>query len=197
MTEMTAEQVTEAQEAEEAQAPKSAEEKPEEVREEAPEEVEELEALRQRLAEAESKVEEYLDQWRRAAADLANYRKRVEKEQAEFSKYANAVLITKLLPILDDFQRAFQTVPDSLRTLTWIDGIVLIERKMQAILEQEGLTPIEAVGKPFDPLIHEAVIFEETADHEDGQVIAELQKGYKLHDRVLRPTLVKVAKKPT
>ncbi|MFQ6057932.1 MAG: nucleotide exchange factor GrpE [Anaerolineae bacterium] len=194
---MTAEQVTEAQEAEEAQAPKSAEEKPEEVREEAPEEVEELEALRQRLAEAESKVEEYLDQWRRAAADLANYRKRVEKEQAEFSKYANAVLITKLLPILDDFQRAFQTVPDSLRTLTWIDGIVLIERKMQAILEQEGLTPIEAVGKPFDPLIHEAVIFEETADHEDGQVIAELQKGYKLHDRVLRPTLVKVAKKPT
>jgi molecular chaperone GrpE len=168
----------------------------EEKGEEAAEEVRELEALRQHLAEAEEKVEEYLDQWRRAAADLANYRKRVEKEQAEFSKYANAVLITKILPLLDDFQRAFQTVPDNLRGLTWIDGIVLIERKLQAILEQEGLTPIKALGKPFDPLLHEAVMYEETADYEDGQVMAELQKGYKLHDRVLRPTLVRVAKKP-
>lgn len=174
---------------EEAPTPEAVEEKGEEA-------IEELEALRQRLAEAEKKVEEYLDQWRRAAADLANYRKRVEKEQAELSKYANAVLITRILPILDDFQRAFQTIPDSLRGLTWIDGIVLIERKLQAILEQEGLTPIEAVGQPFDPLFHEAVLYEETTDHEDGQVIAELQKGYKLHDRVLRPALVKVAKAP-
>jgi molecular chaperone GrpE len=168
----------------------------EEKGEEAVEGLGELEALRQRLAEAEEKVEEYLDQWRRAAADLANYRKRVEKEQAEFSRYANAALITRILPLLDDFQRAFQTVPDNLRSLTWIDGIVLIERKLQAILEQEGLTPIEALGKPFDPLLHEAVMYEETAGYEDGQVIAELQKGYKLHERVLRPTLVRVAKAP-
>jgi molecular chaperone GrpE len=164
--------------------------------EEEREEIGEVETMRQRLAEAEKKAEEYLDQWRRAAADLSNYRKRVEKEQADVFRYANAALITRVLPILDDFQRAFQTIPGNLRGLTWIEGIALIGRKLQAILEQEGLTPIEAEGKPFDPLLHEAITYEEGAGYEDGQVIGEVQKGYKLGDRVLRPALVRVAKAP-
>lgn len=159
------------------------------------EELDELAALQQKLNEAESKAEEYLDQWKRAAADFANYRKRVEKEQDELYQYANAGLITRILTVLDDFERAFQTMPDNLAHLTWVEGIMLIDRKLRAILEQEGVQPIEAMGKPFDPLYHEAVMHEETADHEDGQVIAELQRGYRLHDRVLRPTLVKVAKR--
>lgn len=141
------------------------------------------------------KAAEYLDNWRRAAADFSNYRKRIEKDNAEFTKFANTTLITRLLPILDDFERAFQTVPDNLRALTWVDGVFLIARKMAAILEAEGLKPIEALNQPFDPRLHEAVIHEETDQHEDGIVIAELQKGYKLNDRVIRPTLVKVAKK--
>ncbi len=158
----------------------------------------EMEAtLRQELAAAQAKANEYLDGWQRARAELSNYRKRVEREQAEFGKYANAALIARLLPILDDLQRAFQTLPADLRGLTWIEGIALIERKLNAILESEGLAPIEAVGQPFDPTIHQAVMQEETDQHEEGTVIAEFQKGYKLNDRVLRPSYVKVAKKPT
>jgi molecular chaperone GrpE len=153
------------------------------------------EALKQQLEQEQAKAAEYLDNWRRAAADLANYRKRMERESSEITRAANADLIRRLLPILDDFDRAFQTVPADLRDLTWVDGIMLIFRKMQAILELEGLKPIEALGKPFDPHLHEAVVHEETDKYEDGLVIGELQKGYMLNDRVLRPTLVKVAKK--
>lgn len=151
--------------------------------------------LKKLLQQERDKAAEYLDNWRRAAADFSNYKKRIEKDNAEFTKFANTTLITRLLPILDDFERAFQTVPDNLRALTWVDGIFLIARKMTAILETEGLKPIEALNQPFDPRLHEAVIHEETDQHEDGIVIAELQKGYKLNDRVIRPTLVKVAKK--
>ena len=151
--------------------------------------------LKKLLEQERAKSEEYLDNWRRAAADFSNYKKRAEKDASEMSKFMNASLISRLLPILDDFDRAQQTVPQNLRDLTWIDGVMLIARKMSMILEAEGLKPIEALNKPFDPNMHEAVIHEETDQHEDGTVIAELQKGYKLNDRVLRPTMVKVAKK--
>jgi molecular chaperone GrpE len=151
--------------------------------------------LKKLLSQERDKSAEYLDNWRRAAADLSNYRKRAEKDASEMTKFANSMLIARLLPVLDDFERAFQTIPDNLRGLTWIHGIMLIAQKMGALLEQEGLKPIEALNKPFDPNVHEAVIHEETDKHEDGIVIAELQRGYKLNDRVLRPTMVKVAKK--
>lgn len=152
-------------------------------------------ALKKQLEEERAKSAEYLDNWRRAAADFSNYKKRTDKDAGEMTKFANSVLIARLLPVLDDFDRALQTIPDNLRELTWIDGIMLIARKMGAVLEAEGLKPIEAVNKPFDPNLHEAVIHEETDQHEEGTVVAELQKGYKLNDRVLRPTMVKVAKK--
>ena len=151
--------------------------------------------LKKLLLQERDKSAEYLDNWRRAAADFSNYKKRAEKDNAEFTKYANVTLIARLLPVLDDFDRAFQTIPDNLRALTWVDGIVLIARKMAAMLEAEGLKPIDALNKPFDPNVHEAVIHEESDKHEEGTVMAELQKGYKLNDRVIRPTMVKVAKK--
>lgn len=151
--------------------------------------------LKELLEKERVKSAEYLDSWRRAAADFSNYRKRAEKDSGEFTKFSNMLLITRLLPVLDDFERALQTLPEKLRDLTWIDGIMLIARKMRAVLEAEGVKPIEAEGKPFDPNFHEAVIHEESDKHEDGIVISELQKGYMLHDKVLRPTLVKVAKK--
>jgi molecular chaperone GrpE len=169
------------------------EEKQEETKPiETPDDVAELRKL---LEEERAKSAEYLDSWRRAAADLSNYKKRTEKDASDLSKFANSLLIARLLPILDDFDRAGQTIPDNLRGLTWIDGVMLIARKMGATLEAEGLKPIEALNKPFDPNLHEAVIHEETDQHEDGMVIAELQRGYKLNERVLRPTMVKVAKK--
>lgn len=151
--------------------------------------------LKKLVEQERLKAAEYLDNWRRAAADFSNYKKRAEKDASEMSKFFNATLIARLLPVLDDFDRAAQTIPDNLRDLTWIDGVMLIARKLQMILEAEGLKPIDALNKPFDPNVHEAVIHEETDQHEDGIVIAELQKGYTLNDRVLRPTMVKVAKK--
>lgn len=151
--------------------------------------------LKQLLEQERAKSAEYIDNWRRAAADFSNYRKRAEKDSSELTKFSNMLLISRLLPVLDDFERALQTLPEKLRDLTWIDGIMLIARKMRAVLEAEGVKPIEAEGKPFDPNIHEAVIHEESDKHEEGIVISELQKGYMIHDKVLRPTLVKVAKK--
>ena len=167
-----------------------------EGKEEQPSELPDDPAALKKLLEAErAKSAEYLDSWRRAAADLSNYKKRVEKDTGEMTRFANSMLIARLLPVLDDFDRAFATIPDNLRGLTWIDGVLLIARKMGAVLESEGLKPIEALHKPFDPNLHEAVIHEETDQHEEGTVMSELQKGYKLNDRVLRPTMVKVAKK--
>ncbi len=165
----------------------------EEITEEV-EEVTELEALRQELEEAKAQAAEYLDGWQRARAEFANYKKRNEQERQELFKLANVTLITRLLPIFDDFERAFQTLPSNLLSLTWIDGVALIYRRLQAILEAEGLTLVETEGQSFDPLLHEAVTYEESDDHDEGQIIGEVQKGYKLGDRVLRPALVRVAK---
>jgi len=156
----------------------------------------ELEQLRTDLDEARERGEEYLDQWRRTAAEFSNYRKRNEKEQAEFASQANARLIGRFLAVLDDFERAFVTVPEDLLGLTWIEGLALIYRKMQLILEGEGLEALETIGKEFDPLEHEAVTYEAVEGYEDGQVIGEVQKGYRLGNRVLRPALVRVARAP-
>jgi len=104
------------------------------------------------------------------------------------------LLVTRLLPVLDDFDRARISLPPNLSGLTWIQGLFLIERKLKAILEQEGLAAMEVEGKDFDPLEHEAVLYEETDEGQVGKVIGELQRGYKMHDRVLRPALVKVGK---
>jgi molecular chaperone GrpE len=157
-------------------------------------EVTELEALRQELEEAKAQAAEYLDGWQRARAEFSNYKKRNDQERQELFKLANTTLITRLLPIFDDFERAFQTLPSNLLSLTWIDGVVLIYRKLQAILEAEGLTLMETEGQSFDPLVHEAATYEENEEHEEGQIIGEVQRGYKLGDRVLRPALVRVAK---
>jgi len=162
---------------------------------ELPEGPETPEELRNALEEERARAEVYLDQWRRAQAEFANFKKRNEREREELLKFANSILIAKILPILDDFERALRTIPDRIHTLTWVEGIFLIHRKLQAILEQEAVTEIEAeVGKEFDPAIHEAVVHEESEEYKEGQIVDILQKGYKLHDRVVRPTLVKVAK---
>jgi molecular chaperone GrpE len=147
-----------------------------------------------RFKAEQAKADDYFAKWQRAAADLANMRRRHEQERQEYMKQANAMLIAELLPVLDSFDRALASMPPDLRELTWIDGIVLVERQLRMVLERAGLTPIEAEGKPFNPTEHEALLHEESDKPEDT-VIGELQKGYKLHDRVLRPALVKVAKK--
>jgi len=154
-----------------------------------------VQALRQELETQRELANRNLDQWKRAAADLQNYRKRMEKERSELVKFGPAVLMKTLLPILDDFERALQTCPDPCYRLTWTEGIALIDRKLQVVLEQQGLREIEALGKPFDPASHEVFLEEESTTYPDGHVSAVLQKGYLLHERVLRPAVVKVARK--
>lgn len=151
--------------------------------------------LEERLSALQAQADEYLDLWRRIAADFANYKKRQERERSDFMKYANAGLITRLLPVLDDFQRALSAVPDNPNELTWIEGISLIERKLWTALEQEGVRAIPATpDQPFDPAVHEALTWEETNTVGDGHIIEQVQQGYELHGRVLRPPLVRVAR---
>jgi molecular chaperone GrpE len=154
-----------------------------------------LEELQHQLDDARAQGDEHLRAWQRAAADLSNYRRRTEEEREVLARFANSALIGRLLAVLDDFDRALEHVPADAHE-GWVDGVQLVERKLRSVLESEGLTPIEAVGQPFDPNVHEAVVHEETADHPDNQVIGELQRGYRLHDRVLRPALVRVANNP-
>src|SRR6266849_6529729 len=145
-------------------------------------------------AEAQAKLEELTNDYKRLAADFANYRKRTEAERLDFAKFAKADLIAKLLDVLDGYDRALGTVPDDVRGQSWVEGMWLVERKLRSILEAEGLEPIDSLGKPFDPYVHQAVAHVES-DQPEGTVIAEHQKAYRLHDRVIRPALVSVAKK--
>ena len=147
------------------------------------------ESLAEQLAQEKEKAESYLASWQRAAADFQNYKRRVEQEREELARIANAALIINMLPLLDDMERALQNVDTRLAGMTWLDGVRLIHRKFQALLEMNGVTEIEADGQSFDPNIHEAVMF---GEGEDGKVISVVQKGYRLGGRVLRPAMVVV-----
>ncbi|MFC1957250.1 nucleotide exchange factor GrpE [Chloroflexota bacterium] len=157
-------------------------------------EQEDVEGLKQALAQEKGKGESYLGNWQRTQADFVNYKRRSEQEKEEISKFANSVLILNLLPVLDDLERAFTSIPPNLAKLSWVDGIRLIEQKLRASLEMHGLSLIKAIGEPFDPKLHEAAMH---GKGKEGIVIQELQKGYKLHDRVIRPTMVVVGEGET
>jgi len=132
-------------------------------------------------------AQRYLDNWRRAEADFENYKKRVELDRAESARFASTAVILNILPVLDDLDRAFKSLPEKLAHLTWTDGMRLIHRKLQATLEAQGVTEIKALGESFDPSIHEAV---GQAAGEDGKIVEEAQRGYRLNGRVIRPVFV-------
>ena len=158
---------------------------------------EKLQQLETQLAEAEQKAAEYFDALQRSQASFANYRKRTENEQISWRSVANAALLSRFLPVLDDFERAFQALPQDLKEHPWVGGITLIQRKIAGILESENVTPIELQpGDTFDPLYHQAVLHQEVPGFEDGQIVAEVERGYVLGERVLRPASVVVAKVP-
>ena len=152
-------------------------------------EVEDIETLKQALTEAKAKAEENLAGWQRAQADFINYKRRNEQEKEETNKFANSTLILSILPALDDLGRALTSIPPRLAKLSWVDGIKLIERKLQTSLEAQGLSQIKALDEPFDPNLHEAM---RQGKGKEGIVIEEIQKGYKLHDRVIHPSKVVV-----
>ena len=149
--------------------------------------VEDIETLKQGLAEEKEMAEKYLANWQRSQADFVNYKKRIEQEKREMVEFANSTLILNLLTIIDDLERAFASLPDQVAKLSWIEGIRLTYNKLKKTLEAQGLAEIKAKGEPFDPHLHEAVMCREG---EEGIVIEEIQKGYRLKDRVTRPSIV-------
>ncbi len=159
---------------------------------ERPEELEpvvDIAKLKQEVIDAKAKAQEYLENWQRAQADYANYKRRLEQDKAEAVKYANAGMILKILPVLDDFERAVEHVPPELEKAAWVSGINGIARKLENALETVGVTAIKAQGEYFDPNLHEA---SGSAPGPEGMVVRELSRGYKLHERVLRPARVMV-----
>lgn len=148
-----------------------------------------IEVLRQELDESKAKAQEYLDGWQRGQADFTNYKKRLELDKVDAIKYANAELMLKILPILDDFERAAEHVPPQMVSDPWVEGVGGIVRKLGSILEALGLSCIKAQDEVFDPCVHEAV---SSIPGSDGMVMRELEKGYKLNERVLRPAKVMV-----
>ena len=150
----------------------------------------EIEALKRQLEETETKLAESVQGWQRAAADFQNYKKRVERDNEMMYASMKGDIIKKVLPALDDLERALQNRPAD---DAWANGIELITRKLQNILNSEGVKRIEAEGMPFDPKFHEAISHEQNEDFESGHVIAVVQNGYMLGERVIRPALVRVA----
>jgi molecular chaperone GrpE len=152
------------------------------------------EALVAESAELRHERDELRDQLLRKAADFDNYRKRVERDRREMVELAAQDLLSELLPVIDDFERALEAdvAPGA---ESYRDGVELIYKQLQDLLKKRSVTPIEAVGTDFDPHVHQAVVHEDSTTHRDGEVIAELRRGYRLGDRLLRPAMVKVAKR--
>lgn len=150
----------------------------------------EMEALKKKLDEAEARASEFRDSWMRSQAEFQNYKKRLERDNELTYASMKGDIVKKVLPVLDDLERALQNRPaeDS-----WANGIELIARKLQNILDTEGIKRIDAEGREFDPNFHEAISHEPADGVKSGFVIAVVQNGYMLGERVIRPALVRVA----
>ncbi len=158
-----------------------------EISEQVPDEVD---ALKRQLEDTETKLAESVEGWRRSVADFQNYKKRIERDNELMYSSMKGDIIKKVLPALDDLERALQNRPED---NGWANGIELIARKLQNMLDSEGVKRIEAEGTEFDPNFHEAISHEPSEEVESGHVIAVVQNGYMLGERVIRPALVRVA----
>jgi molecular chaperone GrpE len=139
--------------------------------------------------------DEYYDLLLRKTAEFDNYRKRTDRERVTLAESAARDLIKELLPLVDDMERALKVDRTGEGAEAYRRGVELIQRQLMEILRKRGVRPIEALGADFDPNVHEAVTQEESAQHREGEVMEELQRGYKVGDRLLRPAMVKVAKR--
>ena len=164
---------------------------------------EQVEALSESLAEAQREAAQNLDGALRSQAEMVNFRKRTDEERIVSAKYSNSRLISKVLPVLGELDLAIEHGAQSGQgesadgpNDSWLEGIRLIQRKLNSVLESEGVTHIDTTGVAFDPLEHEAVGTEETADQPPGYITQTLRPGFRLHDRVIQPAQVMVARAP-
>jgi molecular chaperone GrpE len=179
------------------QQPDTAEEKQSEGTGETAQPESELDRLKRELAETQQRSEEFFGNWQRTAADLSNFRKRVDQERQDAQKYGASDVLSELLSVLDDWERAMAVLPPEMLKFTWIHGTAQIYQKLLWVLTRHGITPIDAADQPFDPHLHDAVMRDDDVPTtEQTHVVQELQRGYRIHERVLRPALVKVGRAP-
>jgi len=154
----------------------------------------EAEELRQQLEAAQAEVAQNLERWQRATAELANFKRRQEEQRKLQRDRIKSEVMEGVISALDDLDLAFQNVPDELegQLLGWVEGFRLVQRKLNKILDDQNVMPINADGE-FDPTVHEAVSYEPHDDFSEGQIIAEVRKGYQIGNRVIRPAMVRVA----
>lgn len=145
------------------------------------------------LAEYKQKADEYLNAWKRTAADFENYKKRQEKEAKEIVQFAQEITVVKMLPTLESLEQALKQAPQDERFQTWSEGVIKIVQQLEQVLLHMGVEKIKSVGEKFDPELHEAVETVES-EKESGTILEEVQTGYKLNDKVIRPAKVKVAR---
>jgi len=156
--------------------------------------LDDIDNLRRELDKEKEKAKSYLANWQRSQADFANYKKRAAEEKEGIVDFANSVFIATLLPIVDDMEKALASLSPELENLNWVEGIKLIFTNFKDSLQKQGLSEINAVGTPFDPHFHNAVMRQ---NGQEGIVLKEIQKGYKFKNRVLRPSMVIVGEEKT
>jgi molecular chaperone GrpE len=144
------------------------------------------------LQAARDEAQATFGRYQRLAADFENYKRRSRQDLSDRTQFANEELLRKLLPLRDNLQRALEHAPEGIDR-NWFEGIKMVVRQFDDVLQAQGLSTIPSVGEKFDPAQHEAIASEETDEHEEGTIVEEMQPGYRLHNRVIRPTLVKVA----
>lgn len=156
----------------------------------------ELDDLRAQLEAARRSVEEEHNQYLRALADFANFKRRKQEEFETYAQFASHELILQLLPIIDNFERALQAAQENQNFDALANGVSLTLRQLHDFLDKQQIQPIEAVGREFDPTLHEAVMRVESENHPDNTIVEELEKGYTQKSRVIRPSRVTVAMRP-
>ena len=158
-------------------------------------ELDPVKILEKDLLDAKNELTEQKDKFVRLQAETDNFRKRLSREKEEFSQYANERLFKELLPIFDNFERALEDPSNDIKSLK--EGLEMILNQFSSFLEKEKVEPIEAIGKTFDPMIHEVLTSEESSEHEENTIISQFVKGYTINNRVIRPSQVVISKKPS
>jgi molecular chaperone GrpE len=164
-----------------------------ETEQEQPQTIPEANGASTEVSTLKAQVEEYLSGWQRTRAEFANYKKRTDRELSESRQKGALETLTKLLPIIDDFERAMGSIPAEMQDNPWTSGVSLLLKKFEKLLSEYDVTVIDPTGQPFDPGRHEAIGMDDSDTVESGHVTVTLQKGYVSGDKVLRPALVRVA----